>query len=96
MPGLGSGCELAEFNGQPGYVHLLVNFPPAVAISRLDGRLKDGSSLRPRQELPDMRQHYWHAKRLGSGSYSAGSARRARPRSCASISNGRTGPPDAD
>jgi putative transposase len=46
----------------------LVNFPPAVAISRLDGRLKGVSCLRLRHELPDLRQHYRRAKRLWSGS----------------------------
>jgi len=47
------GCELAEFNGEPGHVHLLVNFPPTVAISRLVNSLKDVSSRRLRQEFPD-------------------------------------------
>lgn len=67
------GCELAEFNGEPGHVHLLVNFPPTVAISRLVNSLKGVSSRRLRQEFPDLRKHYWRAKRLWSGSYFAGS-----------------------
>jgi putative transposase len=28
------GCELTEFNRASGHVHLLVNVPPTVAISR--------------------------------------------------------------
>jgi putative transposase len=28
-------AELAEFSGEAEHVHLLVNFPPTVAISRL-------------------------------------------------------------
>ena len=67
------GAELAEFNGEPGHVHLLVNFPPTVAISRLVNSLKGVSSRRLRQEFPDLRQHYWQARRLWSGSYFAGS-----------------------
>ncbi len=67
------GCELAEFNGEPEHVHLLVNFPPTVAISRLVNSLKGVSSRRLRQEFPDLRRHYWRAKRLWSGSYFAGS-----------------------
>jgi putative transposase len=67
------GCELAEFNGQAEYVHLLVNFPPTAAISRLVNSLKGVSSRRLRQEFPDLRRHYWRAKRLWSGSYFAGS-----------------------
>lgn len=68
------GCELAEFNGKPEHVYLLVKFPPTVAISRLVNSLKGVSSRRLRQEFPDLRRHYWRAKRLWSGSYFAGSA----------------------
>jgi len=68
------GAELAEFNGELGHVHLLVNFPPTVAISRLVNSLKGVSSRRLRQEFPDLRPHYWRAQRLWSGSYFAGSA----------------------
>ena len=68
------GCELAEFNGEANHVHLLVNFPPTVAISRLVNSLKGVSSRRLRQEFPDLVRHYWRARRLWSGSYFAGSA----------------------
>jgi putative transposase len=68
------GAELAEFNGQPEHVHLLVTFPPTMAISRLVNSLKGVSSRRLRQEFPDLRQHYWRVTRLWSGSYFAGSA----------------------
>jgi putative transposase len=67
------GAELREFNGEAEHVHLLVNFPPTVAISRLVNSLKGVSSRRLRQEFPDLRRHYWRAKRLWSGSYFAGS-----------------------
>ncbi len=67
-------AELAEFNREPGHVHLLVNFPPTVAISWLVNSLKGVSSRRLRQEFPDLRQHYWRARRLWSGSYTAGPA----------------------
>ena len=67
------GAELREFNSEAGHVHLLVNFPPTVAISRLVNSLKGVSSRRLRQEFPDLRRHYWRAKRLWSGSYFAGS-----------------------
>ena len=50
------------------------NFPPTVAISRLVNCLNGVSSRRLRQEYPDLRQHYWRARRLWSGSYFAGSA----------------------
>ena len=68
------GTEPAEFHGEANHVHLLVNFPPTVAISRLVNSLKGVSSWRLRQEFPDLARHYWRANRLRSGSYFAGSA----------------------
>ncbi|MDW6058109.1 IS200/IS605 family transposase [Streptomyces sp. FXJ1.4098] len=65
--------ELTEFNGEASHVHLLVNFPPKVAVSKLVNSLKGVSSRRLRQEFPDLRQHYWRANKLWSGSYFAGS-----------------------
>lgn len=65
--------ELAEFNGEDNHVHLLVNFPPKVALSKLVNSLKGVSSRRMRQEFPDLVEHYWRANRLWSGSYFAGS-----------------------
>ncbi|MCK9879131.1 IS200/IS605 family transposase [Frankia sp. Ag45/Mut15] len=65
--------ELVEFNGERDHVHLLVNFPPKVALSRLVNSLKGVSSRRMRQEFPELAQHYWRANRLWSGSYFAGS-----------------------
>ena len=40
--------ELAEFNGEANHVHLLVRFPPKVALSRLARSLKGASSRRLR------------------------------------------------
>ena len=68
------GCELAGFNGEANHGHLLVRFPPTVALSRRVSSLKGVSSRRLRQEFPDLRRHYWRANRLWSGSYFAGSA----------------------
>jgi REP-associated tyrosine transposase len=66
--------ELVEFHGENNHVHLLVNFPPKVAVSRLVNSLKGVSSRRLRQEYPELLQHYWRAQKLWSGSYFAGSA----------------------
>ncbi len=65
--------ELVEFNGENNHVHLLVNFPPKVALSKLVNSLKGVSSRRMRQEFPDLVKHYWQAQRLWSGSHFAGS-----------------------
>ncbi|TDE26774.1 IS200/IS605 family transposase [Actinomadura sp. 6K520] len=65
--------ELAEFNGETDHVHLLVNFPPKVALSKLVNSLKGVSSRRMRQEFPELARHYWRANKLWSASYFAGS-----------------------
>lgn len=65
--------ELVEFNGENNHVHLLVNFPPKVAPSKLVNSLKGVSSRRMRQEFPDLVRHYYRANKLWSGSYFAGS-----------------------
>jgi putative transposase len=65
--------ELVEFNGENNHVHLLVNFPPKVALSKLVNSLKGVSSRRMRQEFPDLVRHYYRANKLWSGSYFAGS-----------------------
>ncbi|HEY0806739.1 MAG TPA: IS200/IS605 family transposase [Pseudonocardiaceae bacterium] len=65
--------ELAEFNGETDHVHLLVHFPPKVALSKLVNSLKGVSSRRMSQEFPDLVRYYWRAQRLWSGSYFAGS-----------------------
>lgn len=66
-------CELAEFNSESNHVHLLVHFPPKVALSRLVNSLKGVSSRRLRQEFPELARHYYRTNKLWSGSYFAGS-----------------------
>jgi len=59
--------------------HLLVNFPPKVAPSKLVNNLKGVSSRRMRQRFPGLVRHYWRAQRLWSGPTSPD--RSAEPRS---------------
>lgn len=82
-------CTLVEFNGENNHVHLLVNFPPKVALSKLVNSLKGVSSRRMRQEFPELALHYWRAQRLWPGSYFAGSVGGHRSRCCANTSNSR-------
>ena len=42
--------ELVEFLGEHDHMHLLVNYPPKVAVSALVNRLKDASSQIIRQK----------------------------------------------
>lgn len=44
------GAELREFNGEQDHVHLLVHYPPKVALSKLVGSLKGVSSRYLRAE----------------------------------------------
>ncbi|MEO3805593.1 IS200/IS605 family transposase [Nonomuraea sp. B1E8] len=69
----GFETELREFNGEDNHVHLLVDFPPKVALSKLVNSLKGVSSRRMRQEFPELARHYYRASKLWSGSYFAGS-----------------------
>jgi putative transposase len=58
-------CDLVEFNGKDNHIHLLVNFPPKVAVTKLVNSLKGVSSRRLRQEFPDLARHYWRASKHG-------------------------------
>ena len=64
--------ELIEFDGEGDHVHLLVNYPPKVAVSKLVNSLKGASSRRLKQLHPEIKKHYWKSQ-LWSPSYFAGS-----------------------
>lgn len=63
------GAALVEFNGEDDHVHLLIEYPPTVQLSKLVGSLKGVSSRRLRQQFR-MRTHRDH---LWSPSYFAAS-----------------------
>ena len=58
-------AEIKEFNGERDHVHLLVQYPPKVALSKLVNSLKGVSSRRLRQEYTGqvnraiMHGHFW-------------------------------------
>lgn len=64
--------ELAEMNGECDHVHLLVNFPPHVQLSKLVNSLKGVSSRLLRKQFPGIERRYWKDV-LWSRSYFAGS-----------------------
>lgn len=67
------GAELVEFEGEGDHVHLLVNFPPKISISKLVGSLKGVSSRYIREKnYPEIRKKLW-GKHLWSPSYFAAS-----------------------
>jgi putative transposase len=63
------GGEMAEFDGGEQPLHLMVNFPPTVILSRRVNNLVGVSSWRPQREFLDLTRHNWSAKPLWSWSY---------------------------
>lgn len=66
-------AELTEFNGETDHVHLLVNYPPKVAVSRLVNSLKGVSSRRLKLMHPELVKPAYLKNALWSPSYFAGS-----------------------
>ena len=65
-------ARLVEANGEDDHVHLLVEYPPKVALSKLVNSLKGVSSRRLRQSNPEIAQRYFKGV-LWSSSYFAAS-----------------------
>lgn len=65
-------AKLVEFDGEEDHVHLLVNYPPKVAVSKLVNSLKGVSSHLIRKKDPSIRKKLWGGA-LWSPSYFAGS-----------------------
>lgn len=63
---------LVEFDGEHDHVHLLVNYPPKVAISSLVNSLKGASSRILRSKHPEIKNKLW-GNALWSPSYFAAS-----------------------
>ncbi len=66
-------CELVEFDGETDHVHMLINHPPKIAISRLVNSLKGVSSRKLRQKFPTHISKYLWEGKFWSASYFAGS-----------------------
>ncbi len=66
-------AELVEFDGEDDHVHLLVEYPPKVAVSKLVNSLKGVSSfLIQKKNYPSIKKKLW-GNALWSPSYFAGS-----------------------
>ncbi len=66
-------AELVEFDGEDDHVHLLLNYPPKVAVSSLVNSLKGVSSRMIRKKnYPSIKKKLWGGA-LWSPSYFAGS-----------------------
>ena len=67
------GAELREFNGEDDYVHLLVGYPPKVAVSALVNSLKGVSARHLRSEFIGRSNRYILHGHFWSPSYLAAS-----------------------
>jgi REP-associated tyrosine transposase len=66
-------ADLVEFDGEDDHVHLLVNYPPKVTVSKLVNSLKGVSShLIRKMHYPSIRNKLW-GRALWSPSYFSGS-----------------------
>jgi putative transposase len=54
------GADLQACDGEDDHVHLLVEYPPSVAIPKLVNSLQGVSSRRLRQQRPDIARRYWN------------------------------------
>ena len=66
------GAELRELDGERDHVHLLVSYPPKVAVSSLVNSLKGVTSRMLRKQFPDLEAAYYKGQ-LWSPSYFAAS-----------------------
>ena len=67
------GAELRGLNGKTDHVHLLVRYPPKIALSRLVGSLKGVSARRLRQKSPARILRHPSGEHFRSPSYFAAS-----------------------
>lgn len=51
-------AELKECNGESDHVHMLIQYPPTVQLSKLVNNLKSVTSRRMRNEFLDLRGNY--------------------------------------
>lgn len=65
-------AELVEFDGERDHVHLLINYPPKVAVSKMVNSLKGVSSRLLRKTHKELRAYYYKGV-LWSPSYFSGS-----------------------
>lgn len=66
-------ASLIQFDGEVDHVHLLINYPPQVQLSKLINSLKGVSSRMLKKDHPDITKWYYQNKALWSPSYFASS-----------------------
>lgn len=64
--------DFKEFNGEKDHIHILIEYPPKVQLSKLINSLKGVSSRLMKKEYPVIKKYLWNGA-LWSPSYFAGS-----------------------
>ncbi len=64
---------LAACDGEDDHVHLLIEYPPTVQLSKLINSLKGVSSRLIRRDFPNLKKRVWKGQHLWSPSYFAAS-----------------------
>ena len=67
------GATISQMDGEDDHVHLLVEYPPNVSLSKLVNALKGASSKSLRKHRPAISKMYGLKNRLWSPSYFAAS-----------------------
>lgn len=63
-------CNLIEFNGESDHVHLLIDYKPDIALSKLIANLKTVSSRLIRRDFPSLAsQYFYHKPYFWTGAY---------------------------
>jgi putative transposase len=66
-------ADLTEFNGEADHIHLLITYPPSLAVGELAKRLKGRSAHHPRSQHPHLCKSV-HTSALWTAAYFASSA----------------------
>ena len=59
--------KIEELNIQPDHVHMILQFRPDIAISKIVQLFKGKSSRIIRQEFPELKEFYWGSSFWGDG-----------------------------
>lgn len=60
-----------EINGEADHIHMIVQYPPSLSISKLVQRLKSVSSRKLKLHFPELNQVTWRRNALWSSGYFA-------------------------
>lgn len=61
--------RVTEFNGESDHIHLVINYPPDVEVSKLVNNLKTVSSRLIRKEFNEQVNRFYHKPVFWTGAY---------------------------